>query len=448
MKKVLFSPIGNTDPIRECYDGACLHIVRHYRPDEVVLFFTQEMWKREQLNHCYTRAIRHVDSECIIRCIKTDIADAHLYDSFIDVLPEKIRALKAEDTELLLNLSSGTPQIKTVMAIIAVEDGLRGIQVVSPNKGSNSRSIPVQSGDDMEAMLANNFDDEPDAENRCQEPPLQVIRYFGERQRVLSLIKLYEYAGAYELAKGSVNIPHEAKELIHHAALRQKLLTDEAKKICSRIDNVRLFLQVGDIQDKKAQKKAERLMEYLLTLVIGQRKGQLSGFMVKCNSFLFELLEYYVRYQCGKFDLRQNMKGRKLSRDLVQKNHADLLSRLDSDYRYDGFRDSELSFILLHRITNYICEKNLADDGEKAGQINDLLNKIIVEDSEFSKLRNDSAHTINNVTEARFREMVRHGSADFMVLVVKLSGLIISRDVIKLSGIYDVLNQSIEKRLG
>lgn len=115
---------------------------------------------------------------------------------------------------------------------------------------------------------------------------------------------------------------------------------------------------------------------------------------------------------------------------------------------YDGFRDSELSFILLHRITNYICEKNLADDGEKAGQINDLLNKIIVEDSEFSKLRNDSAHTINNVTEARFREMVRHGSADFMVLVVKLSGLIISRDVIKLSGIYDVLNQSIEKRLG
>ena len=60
MKKVLFSPIGNTDPIRECYDGACLHIVRHYQPDEVVLFFTKEMWEREQANHCYTRAIAHV----------------------------------------------------------------------------------------------------------------------------------------------------------------------------------------------------------------------------------------------------------------------------------------------------------------------------------------------------------------------------------------------------
>lgn len=36
--KVLFSPIGNTDPWSNERDGAMLHIVRHYRPEKVILF--------------------------------------------------------------------------------------------------------------------------------------------------------------------------------------------------------------------------------------------------------------------------------------------------------------------------------------------------------------------------------------------------------------------------
>lgn len=46
--KILFSPIGTTDPVRNCRDGACLHILRHYHPDKVVLYFTAEMEKRER----------------------------------------------------------------------------------------------------------------------------------------------------------------------------------------------------------------------------------------------------------------------------------------------------------------------------------------------------------------------------------------------------------------
>ena len=52
--KILFSPIGTTDPVRNCRDGACLHILRHYHPDKVVLYFTAEMEKRERNTHMYT----------------------------------------------------------------------------------------------------------------------------------------------------------------------------------------------------------------------------------------------------------------------------------------------------------------------------------------------------------------------------------------------------------
>lgn len=49
--KILFSPIGTTDPVRNCRDGACLHILRHYHPDKVVLYFTAEMEQRERNTH-------------------------------------------------------------------------------------------------------------------------------------------------------------------------------------------------------------------------------------------------------------------------------------------------------------------------------------------------------------------------------------------------------------
>ena len=37
-KRILFSPVGGTDPIRNCHDGSMLHICRHYKPDIVYLY--------------------------------------------------------------------------------------------------------------------------------------------------------------------------------------------------------------------------------------------------------------------------------------------------------------------------------------------------------------------------------------------------------------------------
>lgn len=42
-KKYLFSPVGNTDPIKYFHDGSLLHICRHYQPDVVYLYLSKEM---------------------------------------------------------------------------------------------------------------------------------------------------------------------------------------------------------------------------------------------------------------------------------------------------------------------------------------------------------------------------------------------------------------------
>lgn len=44
-RKILFTPVGGTDPISStnCYDGAILHICRHYKPDKVIMYMSKEM---------------------------------------------------------------------------------------------------------------------------------------------------------------------------------------------------------------------------------------------------------------------------------------------------------------------------------------------------------------------------------------------------------------------
>ena len=49
----LFSPIGNTDPIKYFYDGSMLHICRYYKPDVVYLYLSKEMMEYHKEDNRY-----------------------------------------------------------------------------------------------------------------------------------------------------------------------------------------------------------------------------------------------------------------------------------------------------------------------------------------------------------------------------------------------------------
>ena len=123
MERILFSPLGDSDPVRNCYDGACLHIVRHYQPTQVVLFYTAEMERKERRDHRYTRALKRLAPQCEVREIFSGIESPQQFDAFQGVLPEAVGALADAHpaAQILLNLSSGTPQMKTVMALLSVD---------------------------------------------------------------------------------------------------------------------------------------------------------------------------------------------------------------------------------------------------------------------------------------------------------------------------------------
>ena len=51
--KILFSPVGNTDPISEnnLYDGAMLHICRYYDIDKVYMYMSEQIFEKEKADH-------------------------------------------------------------------------------------------------------------------------------------------------------------------------------------------------------------------------------------------------------------------------------------------------------------------------------------------------------------------------------------------------------------
>lgn len=437
--RILFSPLGDTDPVRGCYDGAMLHIVRHYQPERIVLFYTHDMAEKERHDHRYTRAVQRLAPECQIEEVFTEIRDAHLYESFSRILPQEVLRIRETypGSTLLLNLSSGTPQMKTVLAMLAsdMEDCI-GVQVAAPARHSNRANEATQDAEDIDALLENNFDDEEGAENRCEEPPLSAFHYYAERSRILSLIDSYEYAAAGKIARRSALVPPEASLLLSHAERRSMLLTEEAKAILREYGGKKLFPFVG---------KTEELVEYFLMMQIDQETGRLSNLMLRMIPFLYELLREYtaknltipIRSLC---EPRNGV--RLLVRERLTVQEKELLVALDREFPY-GYRDQPLSFYLLSLCCTYAGEAQRIRDAKLHMAVMAELESIV----DIRQLRNEAAHEIVNVTEDRFRQKVGMGSQEAVSCFCRMLALVYGDKVRAMRSTYRDLNAWIGQAL-
>ena len=452
-EKILFSPVGDTDPVRDSYDGACLHIIRHYNPVKVLLFYTKAESEKDAL---MIKAIKNIDNNCeILNPVKTTIEKPHLYDEFRTVFPEMVNKLHEQypDAEILLNLSSGTPAMKGILAILSVEmEYCRGIQVATPRKGSNKSNYAALSEEETIIMLEENNDNSQDSPNRCAEPELQIIRYYSEKNRILTLIDHYEYRGAWYLARSSDNIPKSVKLLLEHAMLRAELLSDEAKAVMNKYDGYILFPFKDKTSDTdKKEDKKESLVEYFQIMQIAQKKNRLSDLLLKITPFMYELLFYYLESLESKltFSFKTLYKKEKhthrLIRNRLKSSVPELLKFLDCQFE-QPFRDSDLSFLLLRHICAYIKENELLpeEDRELHNTLLENIDKVV----KANGLRNDTAHKITNVQEEDFKDMVGRGSNETILILFTLLKLIIDESKIQNFGnIYDKINTWIKDEL-
>ena len=291
--RILYTPVGDTDPIRGCYDGGMLHIARHYNPDMAVLVLSKDMEQKEASDSRFSKALKHVKADLDIKLVYTGLEDVHRIDTlqpFVDHFYELLS--EYPDAEILINLSSGTPQMKLIMSYLSVEhDAVRGIQVDSP-QGSSNRSEPaVNDDEDIEIVIENNFDDQEDTENRCHEPQMGYIKRNNLKQSLHTLINSYKYKEAISLYHGykrtfKDGVVIDVLPFLEHAQLRLGLDYDGALQKSRKVGPINLSSIFTD-------KVLRKLHEFLMLMEVRLKQGQIEDFILKTTPFMYELMRYY-----------------------------------------------------------------------------------------------------------------------------------------------------------
>ena len=232
-KKILFTFVGNTDPTRGEHDGPIIHICRYYSPDKIYLILTKEMEEKdEEVDNLYERAIKEnlKGYKPEIIKIKTGIK-------------EEIK--KEKDTEVYLNMTSGTSQMTTNLLMYymdSVDLKLIPIQVATYTGKSNQtkeNNKTVDKAYDIEAEAICNCDNEEKTRTyRIVEPDLRKYSRILTKNQIEKLLEQYKYEAISELLKRNIFDKNlELKTLVNYAIERTTLKGLESNKKLNSLNN-------------------------------------------------------------------------------------------------------------------------------------------------------------------------------------------------------------------
>ena len=354
MGYVLFSPIGNTDPIRGFRDGAWLHICRHYRPHTCVIYLSAEMCRKENViesdgnrKNLYERTMallnRHMYGDQAeryiqLRCIRDpQCENAHSLEYFVPRFQEYIMQMHNEfpKDELLINMSSGTAGMKgTLMALSTLLPfKVTCVQVSDPGKGDEKKSDNVKKDYPVVEAFELDEDNEPGKENRTSIQPLMNLVLAMQINELCRLVQEGDYHTALQEIQSDVlkaHVPTKARLAIQGADRRSCMKMEDAGKALQSSG-----FKMGNMLRKHATDGIWQCAEYLLTMRNDLKSGAFDNFIRKLTPLLTNLFELYLA-KLGK-DVRKNGVNSRGRWDISQapQEWRDIL---DTNYLH-GFKD-------------------------------------------------------------------------------------------------------------
>ena len=189
------------------------------------------------------------------------------------------------DCRILINLSSGSPQMKIILSQLALslQYSVLGVQVLNPDQRSGSSKRTTDKDYDVDYELELNEDDEPDAPNRCLEPKLLAMQRDRQRAQIRSLLARRDYGA---LAAMDQELPSDLAQLARHLAARNDLQQKEAARLARGLPlPFKLYPAL-----KATDEQYKLLSEYYLLLRNLQRTQRYTEFVLRMNPFLTQLL--------------------------------------------------------------------------------------------------------------------------------------------------------------
>lgn len=417
--KLLFTCMGTSDPVRGYHDGPMLHIIRHYRPNIVCVFLSGEA---AALNDCGARmntVCSHIRENWggyspELRIIRTQIEDPSDMDAVGAPITDAVMKLAEEfpDGELLLNLSSGTPQMKIALAFLAsdLRLNMRGIQVKNFERASGSTERTNAADYSVADELECNEDEAPDAPNRCSEPELMHMQRQRVREQILTLLDARDYSAIYATKN---SMPDSLKALVGHLDARDKMQNELAHQ---RAQNLDLPFPLYPRKNSVQRSDYEEISEAYLVLLNRSHRQQYEELILRMNPLIVRLELRLIRNALRARNLRlEDIFSRpySLRPRFIPERLAETLPEVYqnvSTFFGNTLRESDVSMELCYRIL-----ENLPGVPAEAMDILNRCNQL------NESCRNELAHQLSAVTAEQIHAACRMQPAQ---LLNKLGSLI------------------------
>ncbi len=464
-KCILFTAVGNSDPVCGYHDAAMLHIIRHCNPYKIYMLLTEKLKIKEEKESLYSKAINYLadklkrkrfkivkpeinvngavnldklanepDSPTLI-LLKINVNEADNLDKLDIIRKIFINAFNDPDNEgaeWLFNITSGTPQIQVVMSLLALDYSSKAKAIQVRDHDPDNYYPTCDSWEQAKEQLDENEDDDSDTESRINKPLLLPFNEHGLKSQIISLVEEYEYYGAHELVDNDKNkslfIGTNIEPLLKYAYLRKNLQSDEANQ---ELDRIKLDGKIIDSEKKEqlriGTKVEARFSEYFRVMELCQRKQQLSDFVMKLSPILLDIGQYYIHYYLREhtnFHLEkiyEDEKGSKKftidprkkqdNKNIAENNQVDKKLTISRDLMYENYPElfkyieenqDHIRNDLYFSLVVHICNYYKENGLENDKKHNEVCSYFNDLRDVERYARNKVAHELTNVTDKRF----------------------------------------------
>lgn len=343
--RVLISAVGDTDPFRNFHDGALIHIARKYRPEKVILIFSEHTAKKQgniekalfSIAPDYKPEVKTHDS--IISDNEVHIFDV-MFQRFSDILQEYY----TKEDEFILNLSSATPQIKSALFVINRLNGInvKAVQVSSPEHASNE-NIGHDNDENIDELIEVNEDNKVNFIDRTIEDNAEKFNQALLKKTARDFIEKFDYKAALDILDQLSDFPNlksvreEIRDVVNCLSkqdvpkgLRHKKLKEEEQKILSAYLTIELQRERGNVSESFIRIK--NLTEFILEDYIEKRNpGLIDDYCESIQKYYLSLFDYSKLLKATR-----EFKLRKTIAPIIEMNSsrntvAHSLNPLDSD---------------------------------------------------------------------------------------------------------------------
>lgn len=343
--RVLISAVGDTDPFRNFHDGALIHIARKYRPEKVILIFSEHTAEKQgNIEKALFSIAPDYKPELTIHDSIISDNEVHIFDVMFQRFSDILQEYYTKEDEFILNLSSATPQIKSALFVINRLNGInvKAVQVSSPEHASNV-NIGHDNDENIDELIEVNEDNKVNFIDRTIEDNAEKFNQALLKKTARDFIEKFDYKAALDILDQLSDFPNlksvrkEIRDIVNCLSkqdvpqgLRHKKFNEEEQKILSAYLTIELQRERGNVSESFIRIK--NLTEFILEDYIEKRyPGLIDNYSEDYQRYYLNLYDYSNLLKTKReFELRRTI-APIIEMNSSRNKVAHSLSPLDSD---------------------------------------------------------------------------------------------------------------------